>query len=503
MKQKKQPFFSVAGILRFLASDRFFWILFGLFLLQAVWIALSGAFSMAYDEYVHYGAATFYSQHWLPFLSSQPLSADAFGAVTRDTSYFYHYLMSFPLRLFSELWPNLMAQIIFLRLCDIAFFAGGILLFRRAFRVARFSALHSNIALGFFMVLPVTPFLAAQVNYDTLIFLLMGVNTLLAVQVVQQLREHKRFPVFTGLWLLSLSMLAAIVKYAYAPILLGLAIYLAISVYKTFGFRPKQLAAALRSGMYTGPRWRLVVAIVFFALSFGLFAERYGVNTLRYHTPTPECNQVMSLERCQAYAPFARNHAYAVGNYDLPASKIAQYPFQNWIRGMLRSLFFAVSSKENGYRAGEPLPAAYVLAYVVMVGGWLLVIVRTRWLWRQNYANQLFIVVAGVYVAVLFTQNFTDFLNLAVPVAIQGRYLVPILPLFLILVTQAAASLLRRYDPRVAVGSMAVLAVLVVQSGGMLPFLVRSDDNWLWNAPVVREVNSTAREIVRPFIVGE
>src|SRR6476661_1086096 len=121
-------------ILRIFDSPETFWIVFGWFIFSALWIALSGAYSMAFDEYVHYGVTKLYEGQLSPFMSEQPLSADAFGAITRDGSYFYHYIMSFPLRAFDHFVSNFVAQILFLRFFSIAFFAGGILFFRSAFK---------------------------------------------------------------------------------------------------------------------------------------------------------------------------------------------------------------------------------------------------------------------------------------------------------------------------------------------------------------------------------
>ena len=72
-----------------------------LFVLQAAWIALSGRYPMAFDENFHLGIIRLYAHHISPFWSGQPAGANAFGAVARDPSYLYQYLMSFPYRLVS------------------------------------------------------------------------------------------------------------------------------------------------------------------------------------------------------------------------------------------------------------------------------------------------------------------------------------------------------------------------------------------------------------------
>jgi hypothetical protein len=491
------------SLLTLLRSNKLFWILFGIFLIEAVWIALSGAYSMAFDEYVHYGTIQLYMHQWSPFLASQQHSADILGAVTRDPSYLYHYVMSLPLRLFAHFVHSFAAQIIFLRFFDIAFFAGGVVLFRRALQAAKLSPLNCNLTLGFFLALPVAPFMAAQVNYDDALFLLMGATILLSVQLAQSILQKQQLPLLKLLLLAALAFLASLVKYAYLPILLALAGYFMVIIYRHIGWRWRALSEVVKPGVGGLKSWRGILIAILFIISTGLFVERYGINVVRYHTPTPECNQVMSLERCLAYEPFARNYNYHQGHYDFPAWKVAVYPVNNWMRGMMRSLFFAVGNKEGGYQAGEPLPLAQIAGYIVLVGGLVLMLTRLRWLWRAGPMNRLFIIVALVYAALLFLQNFMDFMHTHVAVAIQGRYLVPILPLYLALVTQAAVAYFRTKSFRIGIAVLLVLVFMMLEGGGIVTFLIRSNDTWLWQAPAVLHANDTLRSILWPLVIGK
>src|SRR5690348_13109817 len=121
-------------ITRLLGSRRFFYGVLIFFGLESLWIAISAAYPMAFDEDFHFGLIKIYSHHWLPFLSGQPEGADAFGAVARDPSYLYHYLMSFPYRLISFCTGNETAQVVFLRLLNIMLFGTALVLFRRVLR---------------------------------------------------------------------------------------------------------------------------------------------------------------------------------------------------------------------------------------------------------------------------------------------------------------------------------------------------------------------------------
>jgi hypothetical protein len=86
---------------------------------------------MAFDEDFHLGIIRLYAHHLLPFWSSQPVGGDAYGAVARDPSYLYHYLMSFPYWLISQFTHDTTIQVLILRFINIGLFASGLVLFRR------------------------------------------------------------------------------------------------------------------------------------------------------------------------------------------------------------------------------------------------------------------------------------------------------------------------------------------------------------------------------------
>src|SRR5665213_1904608 len=114
-----------------LGSPRFFNVILALLVLQAGWIALTGLYPMAFDEDFHLGIIRLYAHHLSPFWSSQPQGANMFGAVARDPSYLYQYLMSFPYRLISLFTRDQTIIVIWLRFINIGLFAGGLALFRR------------------------------------------------------------------------------------------------------------------------------------------------------------------------------------------------------------------------------------------------------------------------------------------------------------------------------------------------------------------------------------
>src|SRR5882724_9076501 len=121
----------VSIIVSILRSRRFFYAVLAFFAIEGVWIALSAAYPMAFDEDFHLGVIRVYTHGWSPFLSGQPDNAGQFGALAADPSYLYHYLMSFPYRLVGLVTDSQTAAVIVLRLLNIAMAVAGVGLFRR------------------------------------------------------------------------------------------------------------------------------------------------------------------------------------------------------------------------------------------------------------------------------------------------------------------------------------------------------------------------------------
>ena len=81
-----------------LANPRTRKIIYILFIIQAVYIAMSMKIGIPPDELTHIRFIEYYRDHSLsPFITEQH-SGFAIGDVTREVSYLYHYLMSLLLR---------------------------------------------------------------------------------------------------------------------------------------------------------------------------------------------------------------------------------------------------------------------------------------------------------------------------------------------------------------------------------------------------------------------
>ena len=157
-------------IVNVLGSKKFFYFILTLFIFEAAWIALTAAYPMAFDEDFHLGIIKIYASHINPFFTHQPANSDKFGELTRNPSYFYQYLMSFPYRFLSYFIHSQTVIVIILRFFSIAFFASAILILRRVFiKYIKVSSALTHTVLLFFVLTPTIPLIASQINYDNLL----------------------------------------------------------------------------------------------------------------------------------------------------------------------------------------------------------------------------------------------------------------------------------------------------------------------------------------------
>lgn len=495
MKQKLSS--AAALVRRFLASRLCWRLVLGLFLLEALWFVFSARYPMAFDESYHFGLIQLHAKQWLPYFTAQPDGAGVYGAIVRDPSYLYHWLMSYSYRFTALFTHNQTAQIIVLRLLNVAMFIAALLLARNIVRRLGTGAALTNALLAVFILIPVVPFLAATINYDNMFFLMVVVTMGLTLRLVEGLRV-KRIDAFTSLLLVALMLLSSLIKYPYLPVFAVTVLFLVWKLWRN-GLLVKEGLRSFMSSFTALSVLKRVLLVLLCVVAMGLFAERYGQNLINYHNPVPACDAVISQDECAQYGPYGRDQHY---KQIKPASfhpNIAVYGWE-WLWGMWYRLFFAIS---DNYATAPPLLiiscTAVVCAALMCVG----IALRFRALFTGHPGRQYVFWVIVAYTLVLFADGFSAYSKTGQPVAINGRYLIPFFPFIFAFGGLAWSQLLhRRPGVKVAAASL-VIAVLLLQGGGTMTFIIRSNDNWMWPNATVRSVNRTVRSVAWPFILGK
>lgn len=481
-----------------LASRAFFWCIWGFFIFQAVWIALSALYPLPFDEDFHFGIIKIYSHQLSPFLAEHPVGADIYGAITRDPSYFFHYMMSFPYRWLVDLFPNNeVTQIIILRLLNVAMFAYAIMLFRKVMLQISRSPAFTNTAIAIITMIPIVPQLAAHINYDNLLMILMAWVCLLVIKLHRQFTAHQ-LDIKTIVLLTVACMFTSIVKYAFLPIFIAVAIFVGYELHKYF--KPQRtFVQSLKRNWQTitlGPKLVLLAVLVVVG---GLFMERYAVNTITYHTPVPSCDQVLSVEQCMSYGPWGRNYLYAQTKADVDPNPLA-YTWQ-WAHDLWWRLFFNINSSVRDYTNYPPLPVPAGTAVVLILAVTTLTIVYWRRMFRGQPLIAFCLLVIVIYCAILWGEQYSQFLETGQPVAINGRYLIPVLPLIALVGWRAFHLALEKAQwAKPVLATVAIL--LFFHGGGVFSFILRSDPSWYWpgNERVI-QANDAARKVLSPITI--
>jgi hypothetical protein len=488
---------------RLLGSETCFRLIIGLLVVEAAWIALSGRYPMAFDEDFHLGIIRLYAHHLSPFWGNQTPGGGTFGAVARDPSYLYQWLMSFPYRLITVFTHDQTTQVLWLRAISIGLFSSGVVLYRRLLLKAQTSKAMVHCCLLVFVLLPVTPLLAAQINYDNLLFPLVAASMLLALSFDEQLVKRRQLGLKQLLQLLILCLLASLVKYAFLPIFAALVGFVAVRLWQHRRLLPTPWFGLVPAWRRLGS-WSRAALIVGLVLAAGLFGERYGVNLIRYHTPIPDCSDVLTIKQCSQYGPWIRNYNDEINKVDndiLPGS-LPTFT-ADWLYGMWLRTFFAVDGPGTNFQTRGPLLLPGLSTIIFAVVGALAVLAAAGRLWRKHNTPifWLFVVVVISYVGALWLDDYQAFLQTGQPVAINGRYLLQVLlPVFLIVAVAMSELLKRRPALKLTVASVAILCL--AWGGGALTYILRSNDAWYWPTPAVQDANHAVQRVLGPLTPG-
>ena len=484
---------------KFIGSPLFFILTVLLFVFQASWIAISARFPMAFDEAYHLGLIQLHAKQWSPIFLHQPSGPATYGALTRDPSYLYHWLMSLVYRPLSSGGASFMTQIVVMRLINVGLFTVGLVLFWLVLRKTKASESIINLTMLFFTLIPVVTLLAAHLNYDNLLVPCVAGSMLITLHIREQLLEKKRLNIALITWLFVLCCLSSLVKYPFLPIFAGIIVYLSLLFWKVSHRRyPVKLVTAWRKDWQKLASWNKVVLGVAALGALALFTWTYGINLVMYQNPIPQCGEVLNNVTCQAYGPWARNFHAALTK---TGGASILYFVPNWIWGMFERLLFVINGP--GGPANYENYLAPILAAVAAIGGlgglgiftW-----NSRKILQRDRALAALLFIITFYIVALWGRNYHDYLHLGRMVAINGRYFVPIiLPMILACALGGQHFLGDRM--RLKFAMLVASAILVLQGGGLISFIVYSNSYWYWpQSPTAQHLNKDAQKIFKPIV---
>jgi hypothetical protein len=488
-------------ILRVLRSKRFFYAILVLFVVESVWIAISAAYPMVFDENTHFGVIQLYAHRWNPIFFHQPPDASWAGPLAREPSYLYQYLMSFPYRVVAHFTDSQMIQVVSLRFINIALFGSALVLFRRLLLRTKVSPAIVHVVLLFFVLTPVVPLLAGQINYDNLVMPLAALALLGALKIRDQISKSKYLPAGSLLLLLAICMFSSLVQFAFLPIFAAIFLWLAWVIWRRYKAGKLELGNGLRKSWANSTWQRKVLVGVPLVIAASMFIEMYGVNAVAYHNLTPACDQVLSRQECAGYGGWQRNQLALAQK--VPVNGNPLLFGASWTYRMLIAMFYTSSggaSPNALYLSINPLPVVFVTALLIFLVGVILAIRYHRIIFSRYKYLGFLAFVCLFYAAMLWLRNYQDYMHVGQKIAINGRYLFPIALPAMLLIALAYRQLFAQKH-HLKLGLMIVVFVLFLQGGGALTYIAVSNSDWYWQNKAVINMNRAAQVVIKPLII--
>ena len=483
-------------IVTLLASTVFGWAIIVLAAFQGIWIAVSSRYPMAFDEAYHYNLIKLHSDIISPIIYQQPAGQAPYGALARDPSQLYHFLLSIPYRLLESVGASEFVTVVTLRMFSVAMFCWGLFLFRKLLLRTKASAAAVHAALLFFILIPTVPLLAGQLNYDNLQFPLVALTLLSTASFAKQIVQRKSW-LGQAMWTVLLSLLGALNKFTFLPIMAAVFTYMLWMIWRHRLHGRKRTIFKQWQALPKHTRRVQLGAIAILAV---LFCWYYGVNTVLYQNPVVQCHQVIDPSRCASFEPWERNYKLAQTEQSVSPNPLRFSV--DWTGGMFYRLFFTINGATGPkrYTNHVAMPIA-IAAAVLSVCGAVIILRYSRRILAHDPVFVMILFAGMVYVVSLWGRNFNDYLNLGQMVAINGRYLHPILLPFILLLI-AGYQHAFRLMPGVKLVILLLAIALFSVGGGITGFIHYSDADWYFEGQVfLVKLNDFGRRITAPLFL--
>lgn len=485
-KRKKTADTFFLPVKRFLGSNKFFYLIITLVLVQALWVAASFRPGL-YDEAFHYGFIDKYSHRINPFFSEQSSDWDFLGSAERNSNYLFYYLFSLPLRFFELIFNSEYLQVIALRLIFIGLFVYGLILYRRLLIYAGGSKTISNLSLLFLMLIPGIAPLPAAINYDNVIFVLFPLLAINAHRLISEKKiDARKLALILALGIFTVLMKVTSIAFV-APIFLYVAFYLI----KRHG---SKLTSKIAQSAKTSGVKKMILPVVLVVLLFGFFAERDMKNLFEYKKLDAPCVKVIGEERCLKNYTAARSikfRAIKPANFD-PINPI-EYTYTLWFPGMTRTSIQVMPSV-------RALPVMNVIFYILGAFSAVLILIYLRdFLKNEKYRYLIFI--TAVYLLALWHENYAAYERLGQPVAISSRYFLPVFPILIFLALTAFYKLFARSHQKISIIlAIALLGAIATQGGGITTYLFSAKPYYWSQDSIVTKTNVKTEEVLRDIV---
>lgn len=423
------------------------------------------------DETYHFQLIKLFAERGVsPILNNQN-GYYFLGEVVHTPFTIYHYLLSFPFRIFGDS----SASLFLLRGINILMACASLYVVLLIARSLRLSKLASHLSIFMLANTLMFVFLSSMINYDNLFVLL----SLLSIHLVLGL--SKKLSINKIMSLMLVTACGLLVKISFLPIALSSIIILLVRLWQTrqkvFKSLAQEMAHNLRRALFGTVTLTLMTSVL-----CGFAMYKYISNVVSYHTYSPGCEKVLTMEQCYENSVYKRNK---ILNSDAPPNiKISTSEYvSSWTSIMLDRTFGIF-----GHKITQPTKLIATWYQVLFALSVIAIIKRYR---KGDRQTNLTLVIISFYTVTLIYNGYTGYHESGlIDLAIQGRYLFAVLPVMYLFANKYILELFSTKLKFVYV--LATLSIFF--TAGLPSYLIASDPTW-YSSPTIR-VNTKINQLL-------
>ena len=306
-------------------------------------------------------------------------------------------------------------------------------------------------------------FLSSSINYDNLANLLCVLSIFYFVKFVKSKIDIK----YLFLMILFLC-LGALTKFTVLPLAFILVVLCAVDI-----FRKRELLKKIK----IGKEFLLLIPILFFGF---LNLELYGKNIIQYGGLEPDCNKILTHEQCLLNGVYYRDNVTRqpieingikdTAKLILTGERVDPFRyFLKWLPNLTMKTYGIFAD----HSLFMPEPFWYMFISFFLIATILAVINFKKW----NTIEKYLIVIFLFYIAVLFLfQNYSMYLRFNhYYLALQGRYIFPVISIMYILFTKSILFVKKKWIKYLILLSF----VLLITYSSIPFFLTNMPSEWI------------------------
>lgn len=298
-------------------------------------------------------------------------------------------------------------------------------------------------------------FLSGGVNYDNLANLLSMAGLLFFIRVL----NRKNFVLNSLLWMICVS-LGSLVKYTILPLAL---IMFLVWIFFVLRNRCNLTLIEIRSRKAINLG---ILLLITFTANFLI----YGVNLIKFGSILPACNQILTPDQCEL-SPYVQRHNEIGLDHKLTISESiglghpnpVKYFFDSWIDSMLYRIYGIL-----GHMSYFP---SHIIIFYKLLFFWV-ILLGVRYIEKPSFVISTILMIILFYALVLFFKNYDSELIYGFKqIALQGRYLFPVIGLIYVLVTHVISVV--KSKPLKYLTLVTILLLFFI--GGPIKFITKFD----------------------------